>query len=316
MRYEDAGVSMERAEELIGWLKGKTKGIGSFSARVVLGDRVILLSVDGVGTKILLALEYYKKTGKSEVLKWIGQDLVAMVSNDILADGGKTEFFLDYYATGRLNPEVAKPLLEGVIEACGKVGAKLVGGETAELPDMLPQGVFDVAGFGVGTPIKGRLERVRSGDVLIAFPSSGFHSNGFSLIRKVLRTRNLNITRVYTEAGRRPLAELLLKPTRLYWRVGREMFLKFNAKRGAHITGGGITENVLRATDGRGVEIHWDRLKIPRVMRFVLREGDIPDEEARRVFNLGVGFVFVVRRTYVKEILKRFRSAFVLGEVV
>ncbi|NPA80562.1 MAG: phosphoribosylformylglycinamidine cyclo-ligase [Thermotogae bacterium] len=318
MRYEDAGVSIERANALVEWLKGTVGGgIGSFATRVRVPGGSILLSTDGVGTKILLALEYYGLTGKEEVMENLGQDLVAMVSNDILADGGRTLHFLDYYATGRLDGRVASVLLSGVIKACRKVGARLVGGETAELPGMLPEGVFDVAGFGVGVPLKRRFPAVRPGDALVAFPSSGFHSNGYSLIRKIISSRGLDITRPYRETGsRRPLGDLLLRPTRLYARIGREMFLKFGAKRGAHITGGGIPENLPRALSGREARIFWDRIRTPRFMRFILEVGEVPEEEARRVFNMGVGFVFVVPKRRLKAVLRRFKEAYVIGEVV
>ncbi len=317
MRYEDAGVSIDRANALVDWLKGTLKGtVGSFSARVKVGRETLLLSTDGIGTKILLALEYYRRTGKEEAIVNLGQDLVAMVSNDILADAGRTLYFLDYYATARLDTDVARLLLQGVVSACRKVGAKLVGGETAELPGMLTEGTFDVAGFGIGVPLLRRKRPVKRGDVLIGFPSSGFHSNGYSLVRKIVEEKGLDITEVYREAGRKPLGELLLRPTRLYYRIGREMFLMYGAKRGAHITGGGIPENLPRALEGYTAEINWDALPTPRFMRFIVDAGEVPEEEARRVFNMGVGFVFVVPERRVKGVLRRFGGAFILGEVV
>ncbi len=317
MRYEDAGVSLERANALVEWLKGKLKGgVGGFAAKVKVGRETLLLSTDGVGTKILLALDYYRRTGKTEVLRWIGQDLVAMVANDILADGGRTLYLLDYYATPRLEGDIARAVLEGVMGACRRIGAKLVGGETAELPGMLTGGTFDVAAFGVGVPLLRRRRKVKAGDVLVAFPSSGFHSNGFSLVRKVVADGGLHILKVYPEVGRRPLGEILLRPTRLYYRIGREMFLKYGARRGAHITGGGLPENLPRALDGYGFRIDPERLPVPKVMRFIIKVGDIPEEEALRTFNMGVGFVFVVPRRRVPAVLQRFREAFVLGEVV
>ncbi len=317
MRYTDAGVSLGKASALVGWLKGRLKGeVGSFSARVKLGGDTLLLSTDGIGTKILLALKYYRLTGDGGVLLALGQDLVAMVSNDILADGGRTLYFLDYFATGNLEPEVARIVLEGIIRATRRVGARLVGGETAELPGMLPKGTFDVAGFGVGVPMLKRRRRVKPGDVLIAFPSSGFHSNGYSLIRRIVEERGLDLLKTYRETGsRKPLGALLLRPTRLYYRVGREMFLKYGAKAGAHITGGGIPENLPRALSGYDASVRWDAVPTPRFMRFLLQVGEVPEDEARRVFNMGVGFVFVVPERRVGAVLRRFKEAFVLGEV-
>ncbi|NPB03675.1 MAG: phosphoribosylformylglycinamidine cyclo-ligase [Thermotogae bacterium] len=318
MRYEDAGVSFRRAEKLVAWLRASLKdNAGRFAARVKLGRTTLLLATDGVGTKILLALDYFKRTGKEEVLKWVGQDLVAMVSNDILAEGGRTLYFLDYYATGRLNDHISKLLIEGVLRACSKVGARLVGGETAELPGMLAENVFDIAGFGVGIPLLKRQRIPKPGDVLVALPSSGFHSNGYSLIRKILAERQLDITAAYPQTGsRKPLGELLLRPTKLYWRIGREMFLRYGAKSGAHITGGGVPENLPRALNDLKVELYWDRIKLPKFYRFILEMGKIPPDESRRVFNMGVGFVFVVPEKNVKRILSRFKEAFVFGRVL
>ncbi len=318
MRYSDAGVSLDRANALVEWLKGRLKGtVGSFSARLKLGRETLLLSTDGIGTKILLALKYYRLTGERDILLNLGQDLVAMVSNDILADGGRTVYFLDYFATGRLESDVARAVLEGIVRATRRVGAKLVGGETAELPDMLPEGTFDVAGFGVGVPMFNRGRKVKPGDVLVAFPSSGFHSNGYSLIRRIVEERGLDLLKAYREAGsRKPLGSLLLRPTRLYYRIGREMFLRYGAKAGAHITGGGIPENLPRALSGYGADVRWEAIPTPRFMRFIVEVGEVPEDEARRVFNMGVGFVFVLPKRRVKAALRRFKEAFVLGEVV
>ncbi|MEO0138770.1 MAG: phosphoribosylformylglycinamidine cyclo-ligase [candidate division WOR-3 bacterium] len=308
--YEDAGVSIKEAERLVGWLKGKNKQIGSFSVKVKVGNSTVLLSADGVGTKILL----YLKAGR---FKGLGQDLVAMVSNDILADGGRMVYFLDYYATFPLKGEVAKEVLSDVIESCKKIGAKLVGGETAELPGIIVKDTFDIAGFGVGVPLKKRFQRVKSGDAIIGFPSSGFHSNGYSLIRKVLEEKGLDPFKVYPEIHpQKPLIDILLTPTRLYHKEGKEMFLKFGAKRGAHITGGGIPENLPRALEGNKAKIYWENIPTPEYMKAFIRMGNIPEDEAKRVFNMGVGFAFIVPRKRVDEILHRFKGAFILGEVL
>jgi Phosphoribosylaminoimidazole (AIR) synthetase len=179
--YEEAGVSIGKADSLVGWLKKKNKIIGSFSATVKLGKQRILLSADGVGTKILL----YIKAGK---FRGLGQDLVGMVSNDILADGGRMVYFLDYFATFPLREDWAKEVLEDIISSCKKVGAKLVGGETAELPGLIKENTFDVAGFGVGIPIKKRFGKVKGGDILIGFPSSGF-TQRILVNKKILEER-------------------------------------------------------------------------------------------------------------------------------
>lgn len=308
--YEESGVSIGEATRLVEWLRGRNRIIGSFSVKVRLNRGRVLLSSDGVGTKILL----YLKAGR---FKGLGQDLVAMVSNDILADGGKTVYFLDYYATFPLRGKVAKEVLSDVIEACRKIGAKLVGGETAELPGIIVKDTFDIAGFGIGVPLKKRFDRVKSGDVIIGFPSSGFHSNGYSLIRKVLDERKLDPFKVYPEIyPEKTLIDLLLTPTRLYYREGKEMFLKYGAKRGAHITGGGIPENLPRALEGNKAKIYWENIPTPEYMKSFIRVGKIPEDEAMRVFNMGVGFAFIIPRKRVDEVLHRFKEAFILGEVL
>lgn len=310
MKYEEAGVSISKANELVSWLKGKASIIGSFSAKVKVGNEWIYLSTDGIGTKILLYIEYGKYEG-------IGDDLVAMVSNDILADGGRMIYLLDYYATFLLKNEIAKIVLEDVIRACRKIGADLIGGETAELPGIINEGVFDIAGFGVGVPIKEEFERVEVGDVIIGFPSSGFHSNGYSLLRKIIRDRNLDIFKVYKELDEsRTLGEILLTPTRLYTDIGIDLYTNFGAKRGAHITGGGIYENLPRALDGNGFRIYIDNIPTPEYMKTIIRWGNIPEDEAYRVFNMGVGFAFVVRRDKVDGILEKYPESFILGEVI
>ena len=306
--YEEAGVSIGRSDKLVEWLKGKVKLIGSFSARVKVGNETLLLSTDGVGTKILIYIRYGR-------FKGLGQDLVAMVSNDILADGGRMLYFLDYYATFPLDESTSKEVLEDVMVSCKKVGAKLVGGETAELPDMLVKGVFDIAGFGIGVPIRKKLRRVEAGDVIIGFPSSGFHSNGYSLIRRILVEKNLDIFKVYPEIHEsKPLGEVLLTPTRLYARTGEKMFLEFGAKRGIHITGGGVVGNISRVV--KSFKIYWESIPTPQFMRKFLKLGGVDEDEAKRVFNMGVGFAFVVPRSRAESVLGRFKEAFVLGEVI
>jgi len=310
MKYEEAGVSISKANELVEWLKSKAEIIGSFSAKVKVGNEWIYLSTDGIGTKILLYIEYGKYEG-------IGNDLVAMVSNDILADGGRMIYLLDYYATFPLKNEIAKIVLEDVIRACRKIGADLIGGETAELPGIINEGVFDIAGFGVGVPIKEDFERVEVGDVIIGFPSSGFHSNGYSLLRKIIKDRNLDIFKVYKELDEsRTLGEILLTPTRLYTDIGIDLYTNFGAKRGAHITGGGIYENLPRALDGNGFRIYIDNIPTPEYMKTIIRWGNISEDEAYRVFNMGVGFAFVVRRDKVDGILEKYPESFILGEVI
>ena len=298
MLYEDAGVNLNKAQKVVEIVKNlslKEDKIGGFGGLFELGEilkdyenPVLVSSTDGVGTKIKLALE-------ANYLKPIGIDLVAMCVNDILTVGARPLFFLDYYATGRIDEAKFESIIRGINEGLKQSGGILLGGETAELPGMIDEEIFDVAGFVVGIVDKNKIPRkedIEPGDVVLGLPSNGIHSNGFSLVRKVLRDRGIDIFRDYGTG--QPLYIELLKPTRIYVKDILKLLDKVDIKGMAHITGGGLVENTERALpEGRRVEIYWDRIKTPWIFEFLMEKGDIPVEEMRRVFNMGVGFVVI-----------------------
>ncbi len=298
MLYKDAGVNLNKAQKVVKIVKKlslKRDIIGGFGGLFELGEvlkdyenPVLVSSTDGVGTKIKLALE-------ANYLKPIGIDLVAMCVNDILTVGARPLFFLDYYATGRIDEKKFESIIRGINEGLKQSGGILLGGETAELPGMINEEIFDVAGFVVGIVDKNKIpckENIKPGDVVLGLPSNGIHSNGFSLVRKVLRDRGIDIFRDYGTG--QPLYRELLKPTRIYVKDILKVLDKIDIKGMAHITGGGLVENTERALpEGRSVEIYWDQIKIPWIFEFLMEKGDIPVEEMRRVFNMGVGFVVI-----------------------
>ncbi len=298
MLYKDAGVNLNKAQKVVEIVKNlslKGDEIGGFGGLFELGEvlkyyekPVLVSSTDGVGTKIMLALE-------ANYLEPIGIDLVAMCVNDILTVGARPLFFLDYYATGRIDEVKFESIIKGINEGLKQSGGILLGGETAELPGMIDEEIFDVAGFVVGIVDKNRIPRkedIKPGDVVLGLPSNGIHSNGFSLVRKVLKDKEIDIFMDYGTG--QPLYIELLKPTRIYVKDILKLLDEVGIKGMAHVTGGGLVENTERALpEGRHVEIYWDQIKTPWIFEFLMEKGDIPVEEMRRVFNMGVGFVVI-----------------------
>lgn len=318
--YESAGVSRERASELIRYIFEKTRDSevllkGSFASGVRIGGfkkPVVMMSADGVGTKLLLAQRF-------GMHKEVGIDLVAMNVNDVLASGAVPFCFLDYIATGKIDVSVLKKVIDGIIYACEEAGVLLVGGETAEMPDFYKEGVYDLAGFCIGFCEEDELlnpANVKPGDAVIGLKSSGFHSNGFSLIRKVIDSANidLNSRLDFCESF---LAKELLKPTRIYVKDILSLTeLKIKPKSMAHITGGGIKENLVRAIP-EGLRAIVDTKSIPENPIFTWFEnlGLVSRDEMFKVFNMGVGFCVIVDSQSVREILFTLKDAFVLGRV-
>ena len=325
--YRDAGVDIDAGDALIERIKpcvARTTrpevlaGIGGFGALVELPlDRyrrpVLVSGTDGVGTKLKLAIE----TGCHDT---IGIDLVAMCANDVVVQGAEPLFFLDYYATGRLNVEVAARVIEGIAEGCLQAGAALVGGETAEMPDMYGGEDYDLAGFCVGVVEKESIidgARVQPGDAVIGLASSGPHSNGYSLIRKLIALDG--VTSATPLAGR-PLFEQLLTPTRIYVKSLLALIQALPVHALAHITGGGLTENIPRVLRA-GLEVVLQRRAWPRsaVFEWLARAGRIEEAEMHRTFNCGIGMVAIVGRERADEALRllagRGETALLLGEV-
>ncbi len=316
--YKEAGVDIDAGNSFVDAIKPLVKStltpgclgsIGSFSGAFELPsgyrEPTLLAGTDGVGTKLRLAIDAGKLDG-------VGVDLVAMCVNDILCNFGKPLFFLDYYATAKLDVEAAREVVAGIAEGCRRAHCALIGGETAEMPSMYGSGDFDLAGFAVGIAEKSEIDRtkfVREGDVLVALPSSGLHSNGFSLARAVVKKLRLNLG---AEFDRRTLGEVLLEPTRIY--VDDFLKLKDHVHALAHITGGGIVENLPRVfPSGLGAKIERAAIRTPEIFKLIASETS--QAEMDRTFNCGVGMILVADKAEVDFILSN-SDGYVIGEVV
>lgn len=325
MHYRDAGVDIDQADRLVELIKKLNKRghaqIGPFAALFDLKEiltnyrePLLVSSTDGIGTKTRLAIEY-------GLLHGLGQDLVAMNVNDLICLGAKPLFFLDYYATAKLDLEVSRPIFESLVEACEKADCVLVGGETAQLSNLFSRANdFELVGFVVGIVERARIpdpERVEPGDVLIGLPATGPHCNGYSLIRKILKERKLNLRAVYPEAGDRPLGELLLEPMPLYSKPVLALFEKFSVKGAAHITGGGIPGNLVRTLNSRiDAIVHKDRWPRLKLFEALQKWGDVPGSEMWGVFNMGLGFIVILPKAQAGDALKLFEQAYLVGEIV
>ena len=301
LTYRDAGVDIDAGNQVVERIKPLVKrtfrpevmgGLGGFGALFDLSGKyrepVLVSGTDGVGTKLKLA----QQLGRHDT---IGIDLVAMCVNDVLVQGAEPLFFLDYFATGKLQVDTTVAVVGGIAKGCELAGCALIGGETAEMPDMYPPGEYDLAGFTVGAVEKSQLldgAAVRAGDVLIGIASSGPHSNGYSLVRKI-----------YERAGRPAdldvggvrLVDALMAPTTIYVKPMLALLKTHAVHAMAHITGGGLTENIIRVIpDGLGLAIDASSWPLPPVFDWLMREGAVPREEMWRTFNCGIGFVLVV----------------------
>ncbi len=302
LSYRDAGVDIDAGNALVERIKplakqtsrpGMLGGLGGFGALFEVPlDRykqpVLVSGTDGVGTKLRLAIDLQRHDT-------VGIDLVAMCANDIVVAGAEPLFFLDYYATGKLDVEVAGSVIAGIAKGCELAGCALAGGETAEMPGMYPAGDYDLAGFCVGVAEKSKLiqpERVQPGDVLLGLASSGPHSNGYSLIRKVLEVSGAD---PHQALDGRPLAELLMAPTRIYVKSILKLMERIEIHALAHITGGGLPENLPRVLpEGVDAVIDAGSWQRPAVFRWLQAQGRVPESEMLRTFNCGVGMVLCV----------------------
>jgi phosphoribosylformylglycinamidine cyclo-ligase len=329
--YLQAGVDIDAGDRLIDRIKPFARAtridevvsdVGGFAGlcRVPanVADPVLVAGTDGVGTKLKVAFE----TG---VHNTVGIDLVAMCVNDVLTIGARPLFFLDYFASGKLDVDVAASVISGIADGCKLAGCALLGGETAELPGMYADGEYDLAGFAVGVVAKSGIidgSRTKAGDAIIALPSSGLHSNGYSLARRVVHgAMGLGVRDRVAELGC-TAGEALLVPTRIYARaVSALLGANASAVRAlCHITGGGIPGNLPRVLpDGLGAKIDLASYERPAIFRLMARGGPVEESEMRRVFNLGVGLLIVMDRSHVDDALARLGSAgekpWVIGEV-
>ena len=308
MKYKQSGVNIDAGNEVVENIKGLTTGIGGFAAiseLPKLNDPVMVTCNDGVGTKVRMAntdQDYYN----------IGFDCVAMCVNDMVCHGAQPHSFLDYYATSPLVPKNATQVIRGIADACKSVGCNLVGGETAELPSVIVNGGFDVAGFCVGFAERNDVitgSRIKSGDAIIGLASSGLHSNGFSLVNSLIGTRELSLT------------EDLLTPTRLYVNPILELHEKIGLNGVANITGGGLQENIPRIVPKHlHARIDVDTWQIPEIFRRIQNAADIDDAELLRVFNCGIGMTIILNESnveYAYQILARHNvNAWTIGTIV
>jgi phosphoribosylformylglycinamidine cyclo-ligase len=261
---------------------------------------------DGVGTKLKLAIDLAKFDG-------IGQDLVAMCVNDIVVQGAEPLFFLDYYATGKLDVESAATVVEGIARACQESGCALIGGETAEMPGLYAKGDFDLAGFAVGAvereAVLPKTETMREGDVLIGIASSGVHSNGYSLVRKVVEKSGLALE-APSPFGGGTLGQALLTPTRLYVKAALKAMQTGGVKGLAHITGGGVTDNLPRCLpDGLDAEVDLDTIAVLPVFQWLAKEAGIAPAEMLRTFNCGIGMVAVANEANAGRVIDAFQES-------
>ena len=309
MTYRDAGVDIDAGNAVVERIKPLVRrsfrpevmgGLGGFGALFDLSNKyrepVLVSGTDGVGTKLKLA----QQLGRHDTL---GIDLVGMCVNDVLVQGAEPLFFLDYFATGKLDVDTTVAVVGGIAKGCEMAGCALIGGETAEMPDMYPPGEYDLAGFTVGAVEKSKLldgSKVRAGDVLIGIASSGPHSNGYSLIRRIFDRAGRPAD---VDVGGVTLIDALMAPTALYVKPILELLGTHDLHAMAHITGGGLTENIIRVIpDGLGLDIEASAIVLPPVFDWLQREGAVADQEMWRTFNCGVGFVLVVAPTDVAGI--------------
>ena len=325
--YKKAGVDIDLGDKLIQDIKDLVShtyrpevisGVGGFSGVFRLGEKwsepCLVAGSDGVGTKLKIAIDLDKHDT-------VGIDLVAMCVNDVLCAGAEPIFFLDYLACGKLEAERFKSIISGIVRGCEEAGCTLLGGETAEMPDFYKEGDYDLAGFAVGVVEKDALidgGKIRKGDVLLGLASSGLHSNGYSLVRKVLQSRGVSFS---DQINGKTLGEELLRPTRIYVRSILPLFREVEVKGVSHITGGGMIENIPRVLPPHlGVKIYKSKIEIPWVFSYIQRLGNIEEEEMWRVFNLGIGLALIVSReeadkaSYILE--KEGEKVTVIGEVI
>ena len=319
LTYADAGVDVDRGDAFIDriaplarstWRKGVLGGLGGFGGLFALGTRyrdpVLVSGTDGVGTKLKLAFA----TGRHGT---VGIDLVAMCVNDVLCSGAEPLFFLDYFASGRLDADIAAEVVAGIAEGCRRAGCALLGGETAELPGFYPDGEYDLAGFAVAAVERDALldpARVQVGDAILGLPSSGLHSNGFSLARKALLERlGMRLDGPPVGLGHADLAAELLEPTRIYVKPVLDLLVHAQVRGLAHITGGGLPGNVPRCLpEGTRAVLDRSTWREPALLG-AIRSAGVADLELQRAFNLGLGLVLVVPQTQAAAAVARLQAA-------
>lgn len=329
--YKAAGVDITAGYQAVELMKkhiartvtaGAMSDIGGFGGLFEMDltgitKPVLVSGTDGVGTKLKLAF----LTDKHDT---VGIDCVAMCVNDIICCGAKPLFFLDYIAVGKNFPEKVAAIVSGVAEGCVQSGAALIGGETAEMPGFYPEDEYDLAGFAVGVVDKDKIldnKTMEAGDVVIALPSSGVHSNGFSLVRRVFDVENADIKTPLAELGGKSLGETLLAPTKIYVKPMLALFEEVKVKAVSHITGGGFYENIPRSIPkGFGAKIDKSALRIPPIFKLLAEKGNIPERDMFNTFNMGVGMSVVVAKADAEKALEILKAngedAYIMGEII
>ena len=329
--YKAAGVDITAGYKAVELMKthiaktmtaGAMSDIGGFGGLFALDltgiqKPVLVSGTDGVGTKLKMAFLMDKHDT-------VGIDCVAMCVNDIICCGAKPLFFLDYIAVGKNFPEKVAAIVSGVAEGCVQSGASLIGGETAEMPGFYPEDEYDLAGFAVGVVDKDKIlnnKTIKEGDVVIALPSSGVHSNGFSLVRRVLDVENEDIKTPLAELGGKSIGETLLAPTKIYVKPMLALFEEVTVKAVSHITGGGFYENIPRSIPkGFGAKIEKSALRIPPIFDMIAKRGNIPERDMFNTFNMGVGMSVVVAKEDAQKALDILHTngedAYIMGEII
>jgi phosphoribosylformylglycinamidine cyclo-ligase len=317
LSYRDAGVDIDAGDQLVENIKPFAKrtmrpevlsGIGGFGGLVEISKKfkepVLVSGTDGVGTKLKLAFELNRHDP-------VGIDLVAMSVNDILVQGAEPLFFLDYFACGKLDVPAATEVIKGIAAGCEQSGCALIGGETAEMPGMYPVGEYDLAGFAVGVVEKSKIitgEHIKTGDVVLGLASNGAHSNGYSLVRKIIERSKPDLNARFD--GERTLADCIMAPTRLYVKPMLSLMQLLTVKGMAHITGGGITENVPRVLPSNVVaDIDSKSWQMPKLFHWLREQGNVEAQEMFRTFNCGIGMVVVVATQDADAAIKHLQAA-------
>ena len=327
--YKDAGVDIDAGDRFVKKIKPYVRstfrpevltqigGFGGLFALKKYRNPVLVSGTDGVGTKLKIAF----LTGRHDT---IGIDLVAMCVNDILVQGAEPLFFLDYFATGKLDPTSQASVVKGIAAGCRQAGCALIGGETAEMPTFYAPGEYDLAGFAVGIVEKRHIitgTKIRPGDRLIGLASSGLHSNGYSLARKaLLDSAGYTVHDILPQLGK-PLGDVLLTPTKIYAKTIMSLIRSFDIPGIAHITGGGITENLPRVLpQGTGAVVRKGIWKVPSIFSLIQQKAEVDDNEMYRDFNMGIGMILVVRPAHANAIIRKAKqlrtTAYLIGEVI
>lgn len=321
LTYADAGVDIDAGNAMVDAIKPLVQATARPGADAIIGgfgglfdlkaagfkDPVLVAANDGVGTKVMIAIE----AGRHET---IGIDLVAMSVNDLIVQGAEPLFFLDYFATGKLEPHVGAEVVKGIAKGCKESGCALIGGETAEMPGLYKKGDYDLAGFAVGAAERGTLlprPDVKAGDILLGLPSSGVHSNGYSLVRRIVERSGLTYASPCPFDGGKSLGEALLEPTRLYVKpILAALKSTQGIKALAHITGGGFIDNIPRVLpDGIAAHLDLDAINVPPVFGWLAKQGGVVQDEMLRTFNCGIGMIVVVDPAQEKAVHDAFMAA-------